>query len=372
MVHEWVEPIGGSENVLEALAALMPGCDLVCAWMNAAERFPGRRIIETSLASSPARDRKSLALPLSAYAWRSLPGDYRWALVSSHAFAHHCRFRDQPDNFVKLVYVHSPARYVWNPELDDRGASAWVRAAARPLRRLDRHRAAEATAIAANSVYVAERVRRHWHREASVIHPPVEVSAITAVSDWVDVLDADDQAVLAGLPETFVLGASRLIPYKRLHLAITAGEQSGLPVVLAGSGPLQATLAEQAEAAGVDVRLLGRVSTPLLRALYQRAHCLVFPAVEDFGIMPVEAMAVGCPVVASAVGGTAETVEPDRSGQVVRDWSDHDEVRDAVARAAALPRDPIRHHATLFSAERFAAEVETWVRSYVPPDREAR
>ena len=365
LVHDWVEPVGGSENVLEALAALMPGADLVCAWMNAPQRFPGRRIVETRLAHRPWRGRKSLALPVSALTWRHVrDAGYRWALVSSHSFAHHCRFAGQPDDFTKLVYVHSPARYVWSPELDPRGAHPAVRLAAAPLRVLDRHRAGEAAALAANSTHVRERIRRYWHRDATVIHPPVAVTEIQR-GDAHDALTEAERMIVDQLPERFLLGASRLIPYKRLDVVISVADDLGWPVIIVGAGPEEAALRRLAATVDVDVRFVGEVSVPLLRCLYARAHCYLFPPVEDFGIMPVEAMAAGCPVVAADVGGTVDSVRDGVAGHRVRDWSDRAAVRDAVRRASALDRGAVRAAAQDFSAERFAVRVEEWVRANV-------
>lgn len=362
LVHDWVELTGGSENVLEVIAALFPGTDLACSWMNAPDRFPARRVIETAVARTPLRGRKALALTALAAAWRVMPNDdYRWALVSSHSFAHHCRFRGTGAGFPKLVYVHSPARYLWEPSLDHRGQGRLVRLAATPLRAIDRRRAQEARALAANSAYVAERIRRHWGRQATVIHPPVEVAEIQAVTDWASRLTPAEQAVLAELPEDFLLGASRLIPYKRLDLALATGAASGLPVVIAGEGPELPRLRRLAAERDVRAYFVGRVSTPLLRALFQRAQSFVFPAIEDFGIMPVEAMAVGTPVIVGSVGGALETVLPGVTGAQVGDWDDPEELRRAVrASAACLPSD-CRDRARQFSRARFETALLDWI-----------
>ncbi|OYO08696.1 glycosyl transferase [Enemella evansiae] len=362
LVHDWVEVTGGSENVLEVIADLFPGTDLACSWMNAPDRFPARRVVETAVARTPLRGRKALALTALAAAWRVMPNDdYRWALVSSHSFAHHCRFRGTGPGFAKLVYVHSPARYLWEPSLDHRGQGRLVRLAAAPLRHLDRRRAQEARALAANSAYVAERIRRHWGRDSTVIHPPVEVAEIRAVEDWSSRLTPAEQAVLAELPEDFLLGASRLIPYKRLDLALATGSASGLPVVVAGEGPELPRLRRLAADRQIRAHFVGRVSTPLLRALFQRAQSFVFPAVEDFGIMPVEAMAVGTPVIVGSVGGALETVLPGVTGAQVRDWDDPEELRRAVRASAACRPADCRDRARQFSRARFETDLLDWI-----------
>ncbi|MDN4641988.1 hypothetical protein QCD70_17210 [Agreia sp. PsM10] len=142
IVHEWVEKIGGSENVFQAMAESLPDADLLCLWNNAPERFPNRLVRESFLARTPLRGRKALALPILPFVWRGQQNhDYDWALVSSHAFAQQVSFKNQKKDFRKLLYVYTPARYVWTPELDVRGSNALVRAASGPLKTIDRRRA---------------------------------------------------------------------------------------------------------------------------------------------------------------------------------------------------------------------------------------
>src|SRR5690606_22739556 len=131
------------------------------------------------------------------------------------------------------------------------------------------------------------------------------------------VLSEADAAVASALPSAFVLGASRLVPYKRVDAAIIAGEAAGLPAVIAGDGPDRARLAALAARASIPVTFLGRTSDALLRELYRRATVYVFAPIEDFGIMPVEAMAAGTPVIARDIGGAAETVVDGVTGALV-------------------------------------------------------
>ncbi len=140
------------------------------------------------------------------------------------------------------------------------------------------------------------RIATAWGVEARVIFPPVEVTEIQRVHNWAARLTGEDSEIFAGLPQGYVLGASRFIPYKRLDLVIRAGEAADRPVVLAGRGPELGRLRCAAAAARVPVTFVDRPSAALLRALYQQAAVFVFPAIEDFGIMPVEAMAAGAPV----------------------------------------------------------------------------
>ncbi len=361
LVHEWLSRIGGSERVFDAMVEAFPEADILTLWNDDPEhRYSGRHVQESWLARTPLRRSKALALPFMAPTWRNRRGAYDWALVSSHAFAHHVSFRSASEDFRKYVYVHTPARYIWNPELDARGQGILPRVAAPSLRSLDRRRAQEATHIAANSSYVQSRIARAWGRDSTVIHPPVEVDRIQAKKCWADELGGPEAALLGALPRPFVLGASRLIPYKRLDLVIAAGDAADLPVVIAGSGPEQAILEERAASARVPVVFIQQPSDALLYALYESALVYVFPAVEDFGIMPVEAMAAGAPVLVGAVGGTRETVIDGVTGASIESWQPNDMVT-AIESCERMSADACRDRARAFTAGRFREELSKWI-----------
>lgn len=363
IIHEWIEENGGAEKVVAAMVDAFPGADLLALWEDAPGAVGTTSVRESWLSRSRLRHHKALALPAMAPTWRwTVPARprYDWFLVSSHLFAHHARGRGLNRDVAKLVYVHSPARYLWVPELDTRGASIPARTAASVLKPLDRRRAGEATALAANSAYVRERIATTWGRAAEVIHPPVDITEIQSVADWSTVVSADEHRLLDSLPPTFLLGASRMVPYKRLDLVIRAGEVSGLPVVIAGGGPDEARLREVAARARVPVTFTGRPSTPLLRALCQRCAAFVFPPIEDFGIMPVEAMAAGAPVVCHRVGGAVESLSVAGIGAAV-DAEDDDDlaagVRSVLASGLRVPRQAMQR----FSRERFIDEIRDFV-----------
>ncbi|MGT2425242.1 glycosyltransferase [Amnibacterium kyonggiense] len=359
LVHEWVTKAGGSENVFHSLGRIYPSAEVVCLWNDDPDRFPRERTHESWLARTPLRGRKALALPLMPIVWRTLPhGPYEWAILSSHAFAHHARFATSMDA-QRFVYVHSPARYLWTPDVDARGANPVIRAAASVLRPIDRRRAHEGATFAANSGYVRKRIADTWGVDSTVIHPPVAVEEIRAVEDWGALVTSDEARVLDGLPARFVLGASRFIPYKRLDLVIRAGEQADLPVVLAGAGDLEEALRQQAADASVPVTFVIRPSNAMLRALFQRCAVYIFPAVEDFGIMPVEALAAGAPVVAQATGGTAEIVQEGISGALATFESTRDVGR-AVEVAIGTDEADRLARAETFSEAEFERRIRTW------------
>lgn len=363
LIHEWIEKAGGAEKVFDAFVDTFPSADVFCLWNEDEGRYDDRTVRESWLARTPLRRSKSLALPFMPAVWNSVKiQDYDWSLISSHLFAHHAGgTRAATSGLRKHVYVHSPARYLWTPDLDQRGDKPFVRLVAPPLRALDRRRARTSGAqYAANSMFVRQRIQNSWGVDAQVIYPPVDVRRIQARSSWADSLNEHDEEVLAGLPETFLLGAARFVPYKRLDLVIQAGEHADVPVVLAGSGLHKAALEQRAAQADIPVFFIDRPTDALLFALYQRALAYVFPAVEDFGIMPVEAMAAGAPVLVSDVGGATESVINGLTGVHVNSWT-KSEVVDAVSTAAGLRAEDSVIRAQRFDTDIFRADLRSWV-----------
>lgn len=361
LVHEWIARAGGSENVLEAMSRIYPASDILCLWNDSVGRFDEKSVHESWLAKTPLRRSKALALPFMPATWRGLENrGYDWALISSHLFAHHARFASEAADFRRFVYVHTPARYIWSPDLDKRGDNLAIRLAASALKPLDRKRASEGASFAANSQFVRDRMTDAWGVDSRVINPPVEVDTIQSVTDWRDRLTGDEIRTLDALPDTFVLGASRFIPYKRLDLVIRTAELASTPVVLAGAGPELEALRARAAAATVPAHFVISPSGPMLYALYQRAMLYVFPAVEDFGIMPVEAMAAGAPVLAQSLGGTSESVVSGVTGALT-DFESDDDIRSAIDIATATDRVDRMARAREFSVARFNEEVSGWV-----------
>lgn len=362
IVHEWVARTGGSERVFEAMARVFPDADLFTLWDDSGGENFNRAIHESWLSRTPLRRHKALALPLMPTVWRTLRArrGYEWVLVSSHVFAHHARFAGQDRNLPKLIYAHTPARYIWEPGLDSRGRSSVVRLGASILRPLDRRRNREAVAVATNSEFVRKRVQDAWDRDATVIHPPVEVALIRSRNCWQEVLTGEEARIADRIPDVFVLGASRFVPYKRLEVVLATGAAAGVPVVIAGDGPERARLRALAADVNVPVHIVRNPSDALLYALYQRALAYVFPAVEDFGIMPVEAMAAGCPVVVGSRGGASESVRAGVSGAIAES-SDVKDLVVALEHAAGLERRFIPETVQRFSVDRFQHEIRDWV-----------
>lgn len=362
IVHEWIERHGGSENVLDAMAAAHPDARIHALWNNAPERYPDRLVTESWLAGTPLRRSKAAALPFMPATWAATDvSGADFVLVSSHAFAHHVGGRPEPDAAPRFVYVHTPARYLWAPELDVRGSGLAARSLAPALRRIDRRRAQEGALFAANSDYIRRRIETAWDVPATVIHPPVRVEQLQSVPSWADRLIGSDAAAFAALPEAFILGASRFVDYKRLDRAVRAGELAELPVVLAGAGPQRAELEALAASASVPVHIVDRPSDELLFALLQAAALLVFVAVEDFGILPVEAMSLGTPTLVVADGGAAESVRALDGGAVIESLDDGELLR-GVHEALSNPLTETQGRAArLFGTPTFTRNLAAWM-----------
>ena len=358
LAHEWIAKIGGSENVFAQIRNALPAHRAFCLWNDNPGGFSN--VAESWLARSPLRNRKAAALLAMPGVWKNvdLAGADR-VLVSSHVFAHHLAGRAAAAEIPAYAYVHTPARYVWAPELDARGRSVG-RMGREYFRRLDRRGVHPDVKYAANSRFVAKRIARCWGVEADVIYPPVDVARIRAHSS--DSLSAVDLLVVESLPNEFVLGASRFIPYKRLEAAIQAGEVLGVPVVLAGNGPDESRLRALAEHASVPAYFVGSISDELLIELYHRALLFVYMGIEDFGIMPVEAMAAGTPVLVNSVGGAAESVVMAEFGVATEVDDGSLREKSAVMTAVSMGSDAVDQSILRrFSSATFQANISAWV-----------
>jgi glycosyltransferase involved in cell wall biosynthesis len=352
IAHEWLAVRAGSEKTFEAMARAYPDADLYAlTWdRNAEFDFGGRPVTTTLLDRRPAlRDRRELALPLMSAAWKLIDvhDAYDRVLTSSHAFV---RSFPPAKKALHFCYCHTPLRYAWVPDIDARtqrripGKSVAFAA----LREWDRRTAKNVDFFAANSTAVRDRIHECYGRESEVIHPPVDT-------------------VYYDLPErpverTRALAVSRFVPYKSVALAIEACAAAGVPLTVAGKGPEEQSLRELAAALKADVEF--EISPPdeRLRELYRSSIALVFPANEDFGIIPVEAQACGAPVVALDVGGARDTVVQGETGlRVARQESGA--FAEAIAQVAASPpaADVCRRNAEGFSAERFVVELRDWL-----------
>lgn len=345
LVHERLTEYGGSEAVVEHLAALCPDSTLFVPVADPALRLAG--LARTPVATSPLQHlyrgggHYAHLLPLlpAAMATADL-GTPEVVVTSHHAFANRVRV---PDGVPVVSYTHTPARWMWDAGMRAGEGGPAGRAAlgafAATQRRADRRAAQRAHTVVANSRAVAQRVRDWWGRGAVVVPPPVDVESYRP-----------DPTVGR---EDFFLLAGRLVPYKRPEIAVEAARRAGVRLVVAGEGR---ALPACERVAGPRTEFLGRVDDATLRDLYRRCRALVFPGHEDFGIVPVEAQACGAPVVALGVGGALDTVVPGVTGELVA--PDLDLAAAFVTALAAFDgrryeTARLRRHAEGFSAAAF-------------------
>jgi len=211
------------------------------------------------------------------------------------------------------------------------------------MARWDRATAGRVDRYVANSHYVAARIRRYYNRGSTVVYPPVDTAFYRPPDD-------------RRHPRAGLLVVSALVPYKRIETAIEAARVVGEKLSIVGTGP---ELARLQRLAGPDVTFLGWRSNDEIRALYQQSAAALLPGIEDFGLVPVEAQACGCPVVALSEGGAAETVVDGQTGVLVDDRStDAFAAGIARSRTVAFEPDRLRQHAQTFSRDRFLTEFQ--------------
>jgi glycosyltransferase involved in cell wall biosynthesis len=352
IVHEWVQARAGSEQVFENIAQLFPEADLWALSVEPGVRLEvGQRPVRTTWLDVPlVRRHRELTFPIMPLAWRTTGSSktYDVAITSHHAFATQNRLTRPGGRH--YAYVHSPARYLWHPDIDPRGQGLPQRLIGPPLRMIDRRRAGQLHAIAANSEAVAARIREAWDVDCRVLHPPVDTAFFAP---------GRDESVRLPAEDGFLLGLGRWIEYKNLGRVIEVGDALGIPTVIAGRGPLGTSLRQQAAAASVPVHVVEGPSDVVVRELLRRAGALVFPTVEDFGIVPVEAQSVGTAVVAPRAGGAVETIIDGRTGVLVDDVSVV-ALADGVTRALDMDTSQCSENAQRFSRQAFARGLAEW------------
>jgi glycosyltransferase involved in cell wall biosynthesis len=348
LTHEWLTVPGGSEKVVERLLGIVPQAELFTSVYEPSLYGPpisGREVHTSFIDRIPgARTHYPKLLPLMNQAFRRFDLDgFDLVVSSNHACAKNVR---TPPGAKHLCYCHTPMRYAWEPEFlagEDLGAVGRRVAPlfASHLRKTDRRAAAGPDRYVANSTHVALRIRTYYGREATVVHPPVDVDR------FLDVPRA------AG---DYYLFFGRIVPYKRADLAVEACARLGRPLKVAGEG--RAMDAARA-VAGPQTEFLGRVSDAEVTDLFAGARALIFPGEEDFGIVPVEAQAAGVPVIAYGVGGARDSVLDGETG-VLYDGAGVDGLVEAIERfeALELDEDAIRDNARRFAPEVFDRGIE--------------
>jgi glycosyltransferase involved in cell wall biosynthesis len=352
LVHDWLTGMRGGEKVLEEICAIYPAAPvytLVRTPGSVSRAIEEKRILTSFVQALPAAGRRYRSyLPLFPTAVELFDLDGYDLVISSS----HCAVKSviRAPRAVHVCYCHSPMRYAWDqfnayfgPEQVGRWRSWLLRREMARLARWDASTAHRVDRFVANSAYVAARIHRYYNRGSTIVYPPVDTAFYRPPDD-------------ARRPDSSFLIVSALVPYKRLDVAIDACRRLDVPLKIVGRGPEQARLEKLA---GSETQFLGWRTDEEIRNLYRSAAATLLPGVEDFGMVPVEAQACGCPVVALGVGGARETVIDGVTGILAQNES----FAEAVdrCRRTTFDRQVIREHAQRFSRERFRQEFQAAV-----------
>jgi len=306
LAHDWLNQMGGAEDVLDVLVSHYPGSPIYTS-IFAADLMPAgyldRDVRTLWINRLPFIHRRHQAwLPFYPLAWNHLNlSDYDVVLSNKSGFCHGLRF---DASALHICYCLTPTRYVWQLEhyIAREGLRKPVEWMLRPLtallRRWDYAAAQRVSHFIAISTAIKKRIRTFYNRRASIIFPPVDTARF--------------QPLPIGEVEDYFLAVSRLIPYKRIDLAVRAATALGLPLKVAGTGR---DLERLQAMAGGSVEFLGYVSDEELPSLMARCKAFLFPGLEDFGITSVQAQAAGRPVIAYKGGGALDTVIPGVTGE---------------------------------------------------------
>ncbi len=345
IVHDYLTHMGGGERVLVALSRAFPDAPIFTLVHDAtAVKLPidPRRIRTSFLQKFPGARRSHRYLPLALMPLAIEQFDlssFDVVLSNAHSFGKGVLV---PPGTLHISYCMTPTRYAWD------GSHKYVRefsssalfqkfapAAISYMRIWDYSASQRVHSYITLSNYVARRIRKYYGRSSSVVYPPVGV-------------DRFSPSTAHG---SYYLVVSRLVPYKRVDLAIAAANILGVSLKIAGTGPEMEQLKKIATS---TVEFLGFVPDEELPALYRNAKALLFPQEEDFGITPLEAAASGVPTIAYGAGGALETIQDGISG-LFFDTQNTDSMVSAmrIFETMQWDKDRIRVHAEMFSEKRF-------------------
>ncbi len=322
IVHELLTMKGGAERVLRVLADMFPDAPIYTLLYDESKLgdwFPKERVHPSALQSSLTSHVSRLTsrpinhhlylrkFPSAAETWDFSQFDV--VLSSSSAFAHGIITNGKPKH---LCYVHSPARYLWDRTHDVLEQAAkgmlgplkrrYLSRAFHELRIWDTEAADRPDMLLAASKEVRRRIELYWRRESRVLYPPID-------DHW---FSSSNRGLRSRRDDHYLL-VSSLRRYKRIDLAIDACKLLNRPLRIIGEG---SDLARLKRLAGANVEFLGYQSHEQLKELYANARAALFPGEEDFGLVPLESMACGTPVIGFAKGGAPETIVPGKTGEL--------------------------------------------------------
>ncbi len=363
LVHDYLVQYGGAERVLEAFTELFPYAPIyTLIYDEEAMRgmFADKRIYTSFLQHLPfSRKRHRFFPPLMPLAIEQF--DFtKYDIVLSDSSSYAKGIITRPET-LHICYMHTPMRYAWDDcqkYTQDFGFPSLIKKLVpffmSPIRLWDKASADRVDYFLANSQFVAKRIKKYYGKEVNVIHPPVNV----------------DHFSLSKETQSYFLMVGRLIAYKRHDIAIEAFNQLGLPLKIIGRGP---ELERLKKMAGPNIEFLGRVSEEDLPKYYAECQGFVFPQEEDFGIVAIEALASGRPLISYRGGDIVEHLEEGKMG-VFFDEQTPQAIVQAMDAFWKNDYDPvyIRSKALAFDKERFKATIQDYVESALEEHLETR
>ncbi len=355
LIHDWLNQVGGAENVLETLVRMFPGAPVFTSMYAPAKMPPEYRswdIRTTFMQRLPGVTAHHQAyMPVYPLAFSRIDlRDYDLILSNKSGFCHGV---PAPAGAMHICYCLAPTRFLWQYEAYRQreslstAADVILKPVIALLRHWDYAAAQRVHHFIAISTEIQKRIRRYYDRESTIIYPPVDIARFQPSAEP---------------PGNYFLAGGRLIPYKRTDLAVRACSELGLKLLVYGDGRDRVALEKLA---GPTVTFLGRVSWDELAQLYAGARAFIFPGLEDFGIAPLESQAVGRPVIAFQGGGALDTVLPSRTGEFFVEPSVA-ALRTILASFDPAAYDPAacRTNAVRFCTERFEAELRAFIEKH--------
>jgi glycosyltransferase involved in cell wall biosynthesis len=355
IVHYWLVGMRGGEKVLECLCELFPDADIFTLVVDRDKLSPTllkHRITTSFLQKIGGRRFYQKMLPLMPQALESFDLSGYDLILSSEAGP--AKGIIPPPDSVHICYCHSPMRYIWDLYPQYYRKSGWLARLAMALssswlRAWDVTTSARVDHFIANSAFVAKRIEKFYRRDATVIHPPVDVSRFEP----------------SDAPEDYYLCAGQITPYKRIDVAIEACTRLNKRLIIIGSGATK----EMKGQAGPTITFLDKVDDEAMARHFRNCRALIFPGLEDFGIVPLEVMASGRPVLAYRRGGAVETVVDGQTG-LFFDEQTADSLIDAMTRfeTSLDDFDPavIRAHAQGWNRDIFKDRLQAFIAARLP------
>jgi len=354
IIHDWFDTPGGAENVIGNLLELYPDADLfsLVDFFSDDDRkkyLRGKQVTTSFIQKLPfSRTKFRNYLPLFPLAIEQFNLDaYDLVISSSHAVAK--GVLTGPDQ-THICYQYSPMRYAWDmyhtyfKEHNITGLKAFIlRKVLHKIRLWDVVSSNRVDAFIAISTLIQKRIQKYYRRESDIIYPPVDTRKFTLYEEKMD----------------YYFTASRLVPYKKVKMIVEAFNENGRPLKVAGNGEQYETLKNIAKH---NIEILGYCSDEEMVLHMQKAKAFIYAAYEDFGIVPVEAMSCGTPIIAYGKGGVLDTIKDGKTG-ILFDEQTVESLNHAVVTFENILFDAkaIRKHALLFSEKRFQNEFKVFV-----------